>query len=240
MPSTAKRKEKKRFLEDKFIIPSHNKKRCFLCVKVQEEIERKRAVVASSQVVIDFFPTYFTLKESLIITAGPCMKKNQGWQLGPRFSRRLNELSPFPCGWLSGNADKLLWQHTNKGWAESSLQELLVALFPPTAWFFCFGESWLLYTVSNCNFINPLHAHCMCGTHKHLPRWYEDGRQSWDWRGHCTERVTQFLHRIHTEAFYCFKPTPVTSRMEQRLSTFIWVENPLALTGNKFYHTGND
>lgn len=75
MPSTAKREKKKRFLEDKLIIFSHNKKRCFLCIKVQEETERKRAVVASAQVVIDFFSTYFTLKESLIITAGPCMEK---------------------------------------------------------------------------------------------------------------------------------------------------------------------
>ena len=94
--------------------------------------------------------------------------------------------------------------------------------------------------VSNCNFINPLHAHCMCGTHKHLPRWYEDGRQSWVWRGQCTERGTQFLHRTHTVALYCFKPTSVTSRIERRLSTSIWVKHPLALTGNRFCHTGDD
>lgn len=75
MPSTAKKEERKRFLEDKFIILSHSKKRCLLCVKVQEEIERKRAVVASSQVFIDSFSIYFTLKEYLIITAGPYMKK---------------------------------------------------------------------------------------------------------------------------------------------------------------------
>lgn len=99
MPSTAKREERKRFLEDKFIILSHSKKRCLLCVKVQEETERKRAVVASSQVFIDSFSTYFTLKESLIITAGPCMKK---WRITTRSQvlQKTERALPFPL-WLA-------------------------------------------------------------------------------------------------------------------------------------------
>lgn len=100
MPSTAKREEKKRFLEDKFIIFSHNKKRCFLCIKVQEETERKRAVVASAQVVIDFFSTYFTLKESLIITARPCMEKKSRMTTWSQVLQKTERALPFPL-WLA-------------------------------------------------------------------------------------------------------------------------------------------
>lgn len=83
MPSTAKRKEKKRFLEDKFIIPSHNKKKMFpVCQGAGGNRKKKssRGLISSCYWLFFYL---FHFEKSLIITAGPCMKKIKDDNLVP-------------------------------------------------------------------------------------------------------------------------------------------------------------
>lgn len=70
-------------------------------------------------------------------------------------------------------ADRPLWQQAcgveNTHQQQSSLQELLVALFPLVAWFLVL-ESLGLRTASICSFINLLHSVHLCGMCECLSR----------------------------------------------------------------------